>query len=67
MKKYILAQLSQVSAWIGLLVILSAFFASRTTIALFGLILILTDDEALKGWVARNAPWLTRKINQWTE
>lgn len=67
MKKYILAQLSQVSAWIGLLIILSAFFASRSTIALFGLILILTDDAALKGWVSRNAPWLARKINEWTE
>ena len=67
MKKYLLAQLSQVSAWIGFLIILSAFFASRTTILVFGVLLILTDDAALKGWVSRNAPWLTRKINEWTE
>jgi hypothetical protein len=67
MKKYLLTQLSQVSAWIGLLVILSAFFASRTTIVVFGGLLILTDDEALKGWVSRNAPWLTNKIEEWTK
>jgi hypothetical protein len=57
MKKYLLTQLSQVSAWIGLLIILSAF----------GGLLILTDDEALKGWVSRNAPWLTNKIEEWTK
>ena len=67
MKKYLLAQLRQVSAWIGLLIILSAFFASRTTIVIFGALLILTDDEALKGWVSRLAPWLTAKIDEWTK
>ena len=67
MKKYLLAQLTQVSAWIGLLIILSAFFASRTTIVIFGALLILTDDEALKGWVSRRAPWLTSKIDEWTK
>ena len=67
MKAYFLAQLSQVSAWIGLLIILSAFIASRTTIVVFGLLLILTDDEALKAWVARRAPWLVAKIEEWTK
>ena len=67
MKKYLLAQLSQVSAWIGILIILSAFFASRTTIVVFGGLLILTDDEALKAWVSRNAPWLVSKIEEWTK
>jgi hypothetical protein len=67
MKKYLLAQLSQVSAWIGLLIILSAFFASRSTIVVFGVLLILTDDEALKGWVSRRAPWLTARIEEWTK
>ncbi|MHC5536865.1 hypothetical protein ACYOEI_01165 [Singulisphaera rosea] len=67
MKKYFLAQLSQVSAWIGFFFILSAFFASRPTILVFGGLLILTDDEALKGWVSRKAPWLVSKIEEWTQ
>lgn len=66
MKKYLIAQLSQVSAWIGFLLILSAFIAPRYMMVLFGLALILTDDEALKSWVATKAPWLTKKINEWT-
>jgi hypothetical protein len=66
MKKYLLAQLFQVSAWIGLALIISAFVAPRWVILTLGVLLILTDDEKLKGWVAKHAPginaWLEEKI-----
>lgn len=67
MKKYILAQLTQVSAWIGLLIIIAAFIAPRGYIVIFGVALILTDDEALKTWVAKRSPWLAAKIEEWTK
>jgi hypothetical protein len=66
MKKYLLAQLTQVSAWIGLIIIIAAFIAPREWIAVGGLALILTDDEALKGWVAKHAPWIAKKFEDWT-
>lgn len=67
MKKYILSQLTQVSAWIGIALILMAFFAPRSYIVIAGALLILTDDEALKSWVAKRSPWLANKIEEWTK
>lgn len=67
MKKYLLTQLTQVSAWIGLTLILVAFIAPREYIALLGIALILTDDEALKTWVAKRSPWLAAKIEEITK
>ncbi len=67
MKKYLIAQLSQVSAWIGVLVVIGAFIAPREYIAIFGIALILTHDEALKNWVARNAPGITKWFEDLTK
>lgn len=60
MKKYLLGQLSQVSAWIGIILIFAAFLLPREYIVFLGLALILTHDEALKGWVAKQAPGITK-------
>jgi len=67
MKKYLISQLTQISAWIGLLLVVSAFLVPRSWILVFGILLIITDDEALKGWVAKRAPWLTKKIEEISE
>lgn len=66
MKKYILSQLTQVSAWIGILIVLGAFFAPRSYIVFFGIALALTDDAALKAWVAKRSPWIAKKLDEWT-
>lgn len=66
MKKYLLAQLTQVSAWIGLLIMLGAFIAPGSWMFFFGLFLFLTDDEALKNWTTKHAPGLTKKFEEWT-
>lgn len=63
MKKWFLAQLTQVSAWIGAIIIVSAFIAPREYIAIFGILLIITDDEALKNWLAKRSP----KLQAWLE
>lgn len=67
MRKYLLSQLLQVSAWIGFGLILCAFVAPRWFIILLGALLILTDDEKLKGWVAKNAPGLSAWIDEKTK
>ncbi len=67
MKKYLLTQLTQVSAWIGVFIIIGAFLAPREYIAIFGLLLILTDDEALKGWVAKHAPGMVKWFEDLTK
>lgn len=64
MKKYLIKQLTEITAWIGFIVILMAIFSPREYIAIAGLLLIATDDEAVKNWIARNAPWLSNKIDK---
>ena len=61
MKKWFLLQLTEVTAWIGFILILSAFFAPREYIAILGVVLIATDDEALKAWLAKRSP----KLQAW--
>lgn len=67
MKKYLLAQLAQVSAWIGIVIIVAAFIAPREYIAILGIALILTDDEALKGWVNKHAPGIAKWFEDLTK
>lgn len=67
MKKYLLAQLLQVSAWTGFAVIIAAFIAPRWFIILLGILLIFTDDEWLKSWVAKNAPGIAKWIDEQTK
>lgn len=66
MKKYILTQLTQVSSWIGVLIIVMALIVPRQYIVFLGIALILVDDAALKAWIAKQSPWLAAKINEWT-
>lgn len=67
MWKYLLGQLLQVSAWIGISLIICAFVAPRWFIILMGFLLILTDDAWLSSWVKKNAPgvakWLEETAN----
>lgn len=67
MLKYLLSRLFQVSGWIGFLLMLFALFTPRWFIILFGIILVFIDDEKLKAWVAKNAPSVTAKIEEWTK
>ena len=63
MKKWFLLQLTEVSAWIGLMVILAALFAPTGYQIALGVLLIATDDEALKNWIAKRSP----KLQAWFE
>ncbi len=61
--KYILNQLSQVSSWIGIILIAISFIAPRWAIAVFGVLLFVSNDEELKAWVAKRAPGLTKWLS----
>lgn len=67
MRKYFYAQLMQVSAWIGIAVFVMAFVAPREYIAFLGVLLLLTDDNWLNGWVAKNAPGLKKWLEENTK
>lgn len=67
MKKYILGQLTQVSFWIGIILVVAAGIVPRMYIISMGIALILTNDEALKAWVVKQSPWLAAKIEEWTK
>jgi hypothetical protein len=63
MKKYIFNQLTQVSAWIGFLLVVCALVAPRGYLAILGVVLMLTHDDTLKNWVIAHAPWLQARYN----
>ena len=65
--KTILARLLQVSTWVGIALIVSAFLAPRSFIVFLGLVLMFTDDETLKSVVAKCAPGVIAKLEEWTK
>lgn len=67
MKKYILAQLTQASFWIGVSIILLAVVAPRTYIMGFGVLLILVGDEIINKWLSKQSARLAAKIEEWTK
>lgn len=64
MKKWILLQLTEVSAWVGFIIIIATFIAPREYIAILGALLIIVDDDILKNWVAKISPKLAAKIEE---
>lgn len=48
MRNYILNKLTQVSAWMGIIIFLGAFMLPKTIIAFIGILLILNDDAKLQ-------------------
>lgn len=60
MKKYLLNQLTSVSAWIGAILVLAAFAFPRDYIAIIGLALIMVPDATLRNWVAKQSPGLQK-------
>lgn len=64
MKKWILLQLTETTAWVGLFVILAAIFAPRSYIIVLGVILIAVDDNIVKNWIAKISPKLAAKIEE---
>lgn len=66
MKKYLLGRLIEPSTWVGIGVILGALFFPRWFIILLGVLLIVSGDTWLKNWVARNAPGISAKVDEWT-
>lgn len=67
MKKYLLARLFESTSWIGMAIIVGAFIAPRWFIILLGLILIVSGDSWLRGWIAKHAPEITAQIEEWTK
>lgn len=67
MKKWFLLQLTEMSAWIGFIIIIAAFIVPREYIALLGVLLIATDDDALKARVAKMSPGLAKWFEDLTK
>ncbi len=67
MKKYILKQITEVTAWIGLAIIIMAFMAPRHYIAIAGVLIIAGDQDAMQAWITKKSPWLATKIEEWTK
>jgi hypothetical protein len=63
MKKWFKQQVTEFTAWAGLLLACSHLIPWQFAVAL-GLFFIAIDDDKAKAWLAKNAPWFHRKIDQ---
>lgn len=64
MLKYLLSQLTQMSMWFGICVILFAIFASRSEIITLGIVMIFLHDEVIKNFISNRAPGLAKWIQE---
>lgn len=62
MLKYFLSQLTQMCTWFGILVIIAAIFLPRVDIVILGAVMIFLHDEAVKAFIAKRAPGLSKWI-----
>lgn len=62
MLKYFLSQLTQMCTWFGIFVIIAALFLPRMDIVILGGVMIFLHDEAIKNFIAKRAPGLTKWI-----
>lgn len=64
LKKWAIKQLTEVSAWVAVLVMVcSIFHFSYTIFFVIGLLLLLADEEQIKNFINEVAPSLSKKIN----
>lgn len=62
-KNWLVKQLTEVSAWIGVGIMVAAILhLSSTVFFVLGLLLLLADEEALKEVISQIAPALKSKI-----
>ncbi len=63
MKNWLKQQATELTAWIGLFMIVGAFFLPNSAFIIIGIILIATDDKKASAWIAARAPWVQNKID----
>ncbi len=64
MKKYIISKLTQISAWIGVAIILSILFLPNAITICLALSLILSSDEKLQALMAGWSPKIKEALEQ---
>lgn len=62
-KAWLINKLTQLSAWIGMLTIMSAFILPRSWIVGLGIVLIFTDDRKLQEKIAKWSPSIRDALN----
>lgn len=68
MLKFFIGQITQMSAWIGVLLIIGVFlFPSREYFFWIGVVLLFMHDETIKNWITRVAPGIAQTIKTWLE
>lgn len=65
--KYILSQLTQVSAWTGFCLILATLFTPRWFLLLLGVGLLFGHDDNMKTWVRARAPGISNFIQSFLD
>lgn len=62
-KNYIINQLTQLSAWLGVGTIIAAACLPRTWIIFFGILMVVTDDHKLQEMFAKWSPSIKKALN----
>jgi len=67
MKKWLINQLTEPTAWLCFLFILSVIIMPDWFSILLAVAGILMDESAMKSWCAKVAPGIAAKIEEWTK
>ena len=67
MKKWMLSQLTEPTAWLCFAFIISVILMPDWFSILLALIGIAIDEAAMKAWCAKVAPGIAAKIDEWTK
>ena len=63
MKKWIKQQLTELSAWAGIIMILGAYFFPPTAFVIIGILLIASDDEKATAFFNKVVDKISKEID----
>lgn len=63
MKNWLKQQTTEVTAWAGFFIVITALFAPRWVLVALGVLLICWDDKSASAWLKKHTPWFEDKTD----
>lgn len=63
-RAWLLSKFTQLSAWVGLIIIIGTFIFPRQILVFFGVLLMLNDDQWWKVRFTKLHGWISRKVQE---
>jgi hypothetical protein len=60
--RYLYAHVSEVAAWIGLLIVVGVLFCPQYVVLLLGVLLLVVKDSSLRTLLDKGLPWMQAQL-----